>query len=246
LILGHANVADSDTHAENLLQLELDGGLDFVDLAGQILVVGDGGWEFTSWEMVSIVRKYREWRLLTLRKTRTQETRDLLDQGVGSNEGIVLACELLDELLVLVQLLQVIGAHGVDTSVLSTIDIMLVTENANIKSACVHLHVCIFSDVPDAHAGAGNDRETNGPGETLVTLRIIVLEADLEFDGLEEVSLLGLKGVLKELLDVGTHSGCGEIVSVCSLESLRNSRTRGGRVIEDIPTVIFDMMTVFQ
>nr|GFD25442.1 hypothetical protein [Tanacetum cinerariifolium] len=28
LVLGHADVADSDTHAENLLQLELDGGLD--------------------------------------------------------------------------------------------------------------------------------------------------------------------------------------------------------------------------
>lgn len=30
-----------------------------------------------------------------------------------------------------------------------------------------------------------------------------VLEADLELDGLEEVPLLGLVGVLKELLDVG-------------------------------------------
>jgi hypothetical protein len=50
LILGHANVSDSYTHAENLLQLELDGGLDFVDLARQIFVVGDGRGEFTSCE----------------------------------------------------------------------------------------------------------------------------------------------------------------------------------------------------
>lgn len=84
------------------------------------------------------VNKYRQYlcadrrrrRRHTLGKTGTQETRDLLDQGVGSNEGIVLARELLDELLVLVQLLQVVRAHGVDTTVLSTIDIMLVTENA--------------------------------------------------------------------------------------------------------------------
>lgn len=50
LILSHANVSDGDTHAENLLQLELDGRLDFVDLGGQIFVVGDGGGEFTSCE----------------------------------------------------------------------------------------------------------------------------------------------------------------------------------------------------
>ena len=157
----------------------------------------------------------------TLRETRTQETRNLLDQGVGSNEGIVLACELLDELLVLVQLFQVVRAHGVDTTVLGTIDIMLVTENAITKSAqALPPPMFVFADVPDAHVGAGNDRETDGSGETLVTLRIIVLKANLEFDGFEEVTLLGLERVLKELLDVGTHSGCGEKLSViCSLQS---------------------------
>ena len=65
-------------------------------------------------------------------------------------------------------------------------------------------------DVPDAHAWAGDDWQTNGSGETLITLRIIVLEADLEFDGFEEVTLLRLEGVLKKFLDVATHSGCGE------------------------------------
>lgn len=40
--------------------------------------------------------------LLTLGQAGTQETRDLLDKSVGSEESIVLAGELLDELLVLV------------------------------------------------------------------------------------------------------------------------------------------------
>ncbi len=62
---------------------------------------------------------------------------------------------------------------------------------------------------PDAHAGARDDGELDCSGETLVTLRVVVLEADLEFDGFEEVSLLGLKRVFEKLLDVGTHSGCG-------------------------------------
>jgi hypothetical protein len=53
----------------------------------------------------------------------------------------------------------------------------------------------------------GDGGKLDGSGETLVTLGIVVLEADLELDGLEEVSLLGLIGVLKELLDVGTDAG---------------------------------------
>lgn len=43
-------------------------------------------------------------RVVTLGKSRTQKTWNGLDQGIGSNKGIVLAGELLDELLVFVQL----------------------------------------------------------------------------------------------------------------------------------------------
>lgn len=98
---------------------------------------------------------------LTLGETWTQETRDLLDEGVGSDERIVLARQLLDELLVLVELLQIVRAHGVDTAVLRAIDIVLVTEDA------------------DGHVWARDLRQLDGAGETLVTLRVIVLEADL-------------------------------------------------------------------
>lgn len=70
----------------------------------------------------------------TLGQTGTQETGDLLDQSLGSKEGIVLASKLLDELLVLVQLLQVISGHSIDAVVLGTVEIVLVTENAVISS----------------------------------------------------------------------------------------------------------------
>jgi len=66
----------------------------------------------------------------TLGKTGTQETRDLLDESIGCDERIVLAGKFLDQLLVLVELFQVIRRHSIDTTVLGTIDIMLVTENA--------------------------------------------------------------------------------------------------------------------
>lgn len=61
--------------------------------------------------------------------------------------------------------------------------------------------------IPDGHVGAGDDRELDGARETLVTLGVIVLEADLELDGLEEVTLLGVERVVEQLADVGTHSG---------------------------------------
>lgn len=61
--------------------------------------------------------------------------------------------------------------------------------------------------VPDGHVRPRHLWQLNGTRETLVTLRIIILEADLEFDGLEEVSLLRVIGVFQELLDVRAHSG---------------------------------------
>jgi hypothetical protein len=59
----------------------------------------------------------------------------LLDKSVGSDKGIVLASELLDQLLVLVQLLEIVRRHGIDSTVLGTINIVLVTENAISLSA---------------------------------------------------------------------------------------------------------------
>lgn len=39
VVFGHVDVTDSNTETEDLLQLELDGGLDFGDLSGEILRV---------------------------------------------------------------------------------------------------------------------------------------------------------------------------------------------------------------
>lgn len=172
LLLVHVDVTDGDTHAQNLLELELDGGLDLGDLVGQRLRVRDGRGE-----------------LAGLGQTRTQDTGNGLDQGLRGNEGVVLAGKLLDELLVLVELLQIISRHGIDSAVLGTVNVVLVTQNA------------------DGHVGAGDRRQADGARETLVTLGVIVLEADLELDGLEEVTLLGLVRVLEDLDDVGTGGG---------------------------------------
>jgi hypothetical protein len=138
---------------------------------------------------------------LTLGETRTQETGDLLDEGVGSDEGVVLASKLLDELLVLVELLQVLSGHGVNTAVLGTVDIVLVTENA------------------DGHVGARHTGKLDGARETLVTLGVVVLEADLELDGLQEVALLLLVGVLEQLLHILTHASDRDLRHDCGWSS---------------------------
>lgn len=73
LVFRHANVADSDRETEHLLQLEFDGGTDFVGLFRDVIRVRDGRGEFAD-----------------LGETRTQETRNLLDQGFRGEESIVL------------------------------------------------------------------------------------------------------------------------------------------------------------
>ena len=92
--------------------------------------MGERGREFTGWTLLDAVIDGGIDEVHTLGETRTKETRDLLDQTLGSKEGIVLASKLLDELLVLVQLLQVVGGHAIDAVVLGTVKIVLVTENA--------------------------------------------------------------------------------------------------------------------
>jgi hypothetical protein len=66
----------------------------------------------------------------------------LLDESIGCDESVVLAGKLLDQLLVLVELLQVIRGHSINSAVFGTIDIVLVTENAITLSACA-LSSCI-------------------------------------------------------------------------------------------------------
>jgi len=155
LILGHLDVTNSDTQAEDLLELELDGGTDLISLVANVVGVGDGGGELSG-----------------LVETRSQETGDLLDQGLGGEESIVLLGELLDLLLVLVELLQVINGLVLHTDLLGLVAVKGITENA------------------DRHLGAGDVGETDRARETLVTLGIVVLESNLELNGLNKVTLL--------------------------------------------------------
>lgn len=100
--------------------------------------------------------------------------------------------------------------------VLSTVKIVLVTENArNIHLSADSISLSIqtgspgtLSYIPDGHVGARDGGQLDGARETLVTLGVIVLQTDLKLDGLEEVSLLLILRVVEQLLDILAHSGC--------------------------------------
>jgi len=171
LIVGHLDVTNSDTQAKNLLQLELDGGANFSELVSEVLSV-----------------RYRCGELASLGETGTKKTRNLLDESLRGQEGIVLLGELLDKLLVLVQLLQIVDGHVLQVNLLSTIDIGSICENA------------------DGHARAGNIGQLDGARETLISLGIVVLETNLEFDSLDEVTSLLAVGIGEELLDRAPHA----------------------------------------
>lgn len=207
LVVRHLDVSDGDTQAENLLELELDRRAHLVDLVGEILVVSDGSRELASCGLSSVhAGRTRGARGRTLGKTRAQQTRDLLDESLGGQEGVVLLGELLDKLLVLVEFLQVVDGHVLEVDLLGAVDVGGVSENA------------------DGHAGAGDIGEPStevrttrtthkagldaldGARETLVSLGVVVLETNLELDGLDKVTLLLAVGIGEELLDRAPHA----------------------------------------
>jgi hypothetical protein len=173
LIRSHTDMTNSDTHAEDLLELEFDLGLDVVDLLLNVVIVTEGGGEFTG-----------------LVETRPKESGDLRDQSLRSDEGIKLAGELLDGLRVLVELLEILNRFERETELLGDLAMSGITKNA------------------DLHSGSRDVRKLDGTSETLISLGVVVLQADLELHSLHEVSLLlsstienGLDGFL-QVVDV--------------------------------------------
>lgn len=117
----------------------------------------------------------------------------------------------------------------------------------------------IYIVIPQRHIRAGNRRQPDGARETLVTLGVIVLQANLKFDSFQEVALLGLIGVLQELRDLRPDISCESL-----LARLLSSRNDGCRVTWEpidsshvdgpmaskthgfLPTEILDILAVSQ
>jgi len=134
------------------------------------------------------------WELTSLGETGSEKTRDLLDHVVGSKEEIVSLGKLLNKLLVLVKLLQVFHAHVVNTNTIGLFTMGGVSKHAALETR------------------ARDGWKTEGSGETLVTLRIVVLQRDLNFEGLGEFTDLSLEFFtsLGDGLSLGEGKGIGD------------------------------------
>ena len=155
--------------------------------------------------VVGVVDGRRE--LARLVQPGTQQARNLLDDGVRGEENVVALRELLHLLLALVQLLQVVRRAKVNAQRLGLVAMNLVSQNAH------------------AQLGARRVRQTDGAGEALVALRVVVLEANLQLDRLDKVALLvRVVGSGEQLVQRGTDSGGGDFAK----DRVSTSRVRDG------------------
>jgi len=153
----HGDVTRGHRQAEDLFKLELDRGLQFLDLGHHIVSVSDHRWELAGFV-----------------QSGTQNTWNLLDEGVGGQKGVVLLGELFDQFLVLVQLLQRLLVHARDAVGRGLIAMLLISEDA------------------DGEFRPRDMTQLHGTRESFFLLGIVVLQVDLKLDGFEEFPLLFL------------------------------------------------------
>merc|ERR1719326_494692 len=111
---GHVDITDSNGQAQNFFHLEFDGLFHFFDFGDHIVSLGQNSWKLTGFV-----------------QTWSQQSRNLSDQSIGSQESVVFFGKFLDELLVLVEFFQVIDGHVWDAEFGGFINMGLVTEDAN-------------------------------------------------------------------------------------------------------------------
>ena len=106
-------------------------------------------------------------------------------------------------------LLQVVNGHVLKVDLLGTIDVCSICENADghARTRDVGKPVRRYLGVGyGCMQCLGLEDALDCSRETFVTLGVVVLETDLELDGLNEVALLLAVGIGKELLDRAPHA----------------------------------------
>jgi len=112
----HEDIANRAGHIDGLLQLEFDGHFGFVDLAGEVVVVGDGGGELSG----SLQRG-------------AHQTRQLDDDSIGGEEHIVRLVQFLGFLCIWLSfvVLHVVDADEGNRLLLRLIAVNLIADDAH-------------------------------------------------------------------------------------------------------------------
>ena len=159
----------------------------------------------------------------TLGETVTEQTRDLLDEGLRGEESVVLLGKLLDELLVLVEPASRAVSEGTTeqdckTRTSSSRQRTCTRGRSAWRDRCRgHRRECRWPCEGGGcggawHAGQCHDAlrrvcsSLDGTRETLVSLGVVVLETNLQLDGLDEVALLLTGGDGEQLPDGAPHA----------------------------------------
>jgi len=110
--------------------------------------------------------------LTSLVKTGTDQTGNQTNEGRRSEESVIRVGHLLDEFLVLLELLEIILRDARDAESLGILQVLGITDNGDL--------ILLL----------GGNRQANRAGKTLLLVGIVVLKGDLEFDRLDESTLL--------------------------------------------------------
>jgi len=164
LLVRHVLVTYGSVKVGDLLELPLDGGLHVVDGLIEWVAMGDWLWESTD--------SVKDW---------ADDAGNFLDEGVSGKEEIVLLGPLLDKLLVLVELLQVVKGGHLDSRAFKT-----VSESLGL------ILMLLIGNQADLEVWSWDVWQSDGGGEPLVLLWIVVLESNLQLNGLLELSWVGL------------------------------------------------------
>jgi len=137
-----------------------------------------------SGKIISVLNDSRE--LTGTVESRTVKLGNLTKNSLTSKEAVVLLAELLHGLLVTADSLKTINTKARKVELLGLIKVDLITKDANLDALLARIG------------------KTDNTAETLILLNIPVLETNLEFDGLAEVTFTtlsedGVDSVVKSL-----------------------------------------------
>ena len=132
------------------------------------------------------------WELANPVKSGSANNWDLLNKRIGGEKDRVLLGPVLNELLVFVEFLQVVETSDLDVD----------------TSSGALVSVLLIGDEADLQLWTRDVGKSDGTNETLILGWVIILQGDLELDGLLELSGLS-SDLLLELGDALKHFGIG-------------------------------------